>query len=115
MKRQPLPLAVIQLVNRIIGFADRNRDKELLRIAEDGVIDTAERPAYDQIVNELNDIIAAAYTAALCGGFRMKRAEKKSRPAAANNRATAYPVNETLESIFSISSECLFCKGVNRF
>lgn len=32
MKRQPLPLAVIQLVNRIIGFADRNRDKELLRI-----------------------------------------------------------------------------------
>lgn len=45
----------------------------------------------------------------------MKRAEKKSRPAAANNRATAYPVNETLESIFSISSECLFCKGVNRF
>lgn len=61
-KRQPLPLAVIQLVNRIIGFADRNRDKELLHIAEDGVIDTAERPAYDQIVNELNDIIAAAYT-----------------------------------------------------
>lgn len=26
------------------------------------MIDTAERPAYDQIVNELNDIIAAAYT-----------------------------------------------------
>lgn len=45
----------------------------------------------------------------------MKRAEKKSRPAAANNRATAYPVNETLESIFSISSEFSFCKGVNRF
>ena len=62
MKRQPLPLAVIQLVNRIIGFADRNRDKELLRIAEDGVIDANERPEYDTIVDELNDIIAAAYT-----------------------------------------------------
>lgn len=62
MKRQPLPLAVIQLVNRIIGFADRNRDKQLLRIAEDGVIDKEERPAYDQIVAELNEIIAAAYT-----------------------------------------------------
>ena len=26
------------------------------------MIDTTERPAYDQIVTELNDIIAAAYT-----------------------------------------------------
>lgn len=43
----------------------------------------------------------------------MKRAEKKSRPAAANNRATAYPVNETLESIFSISLEFPFDKGVS--
>ena len=57
-----MPLAVIQLVNRIIGFADRNRDKELLRIAEDGVIDANERPEYDTIVDELNDIIAVAYT-----------------------------------------------------
>ena len=32
--RQSLPMAVIQLVNRIIGFADRNRDKELLQIAD---------------------------------------------------------------------------------
>ena len=28
----------------------------------DKTVHTAERPAYDQIVNELNDIIAAAYT-----------------------------------------------------
>ena len=55
-------MAVIQLVNRIIGFADRNRDKELLQIADDGVIDEKERPTYDQIVRELNDIISAAYT-----------------------------------------------------
>lgn len=61
LRRQPFPLAVIQLVNRIIGFADRNRNRELLQIAEDGVIDADERPDYDQIVTELDDIIAAAY------------------------------------------------------
>lgn len=60
--RQSLPMAVIQLVNRIIGFADRNRDKELLQIADDGIIDEKERPTYEQIVRELNDIISAAYT-----------------------------------------------------
>ena len=60
--RQPLPLAVIRLVNRIIRFADQNRDKQLLQIAEDGVIDEKERPIYDEIVRELNDIVGAAYT-----------------------------------------------------
>nr|DAT30945.1 MAG TPA: putative transcriptional regulator [Caudoviricetes sp.] len=60
--RQPLPVAVIRLVNRIIGFADRNRDKQLLQIAEDGVIDEKERPTYDEIVRELNEIIGAAYS-----------------------------------------------------
>ena len=53
---------MIRLVNRIIGFADKNRDKQLLQIAEDGVIDEKERPTYDEIVRELNDIIGAAYT-----------------------------------------------------
>ena len=49
-------------MNRIIGFADKNRDKQLLQIAEDGVITEKERPTYDEIVRELNDIIGAAYT-----------------------------------------------------
>ena len=53
---------MIRLVNRIIRFADRNRDKQLLQIAEDGAIDEKERPTYDEIVRELNDIIGAAYT-----------------------------------------------------
>lgn len=61
-KRQPLPLAVMQLVNRFISFADRNRDRQLLQLAEDGVIDEAERPAYERIMDELNEIIAAAYS-----------------------------------------------------
>lgn len=60
-ERKPLPMATIQLVNRVIGFADRCRDKQLLQIAEDGVIDEKERTTYDEIVRELNEIIAAAF------------------------------------------------------
>ena len=60
LEPKPLPMATISLTNRLRDAADRLAG--LLRIAEDGVIDTAARPAYDQIVNELNDIIAAAYT-----------------------------------------------------
>lgn len=67
-QRQPFELAVIRLVNRIIGFADRNRDKQLLQIAEDGVIDEKERTTYDEIVRELNDIIGAAYSLRYAGG-----------------------------------------------
>lgn len=67
-RRQPFELAVIRLVNRIIGFADRNRDKQLLQIAEDGVIDEKERPIYDEIVRDLIDIISAAYSLRYAGG-----------------------------------------------
>ena len=58
---QPLPMAAIQFCNRIFDFADRHRDRELLQIAEDGVIDAAERPRFDAIVQDLSDIIRAAY------------------------------------------------------
>lgn len=61
-QRRPLSIAVIQLVNRIIGFAGRNRDRQLLQIAEDGQIDEKERPTYNEIVRELNEIIGAAYS-----------------------------------------------------
>ena len=49
-------------MNRIIRFADQNRDRQLLQIAEDGLIDEKERQIYDEIVRELNDIVGAAYT-----------------------------------------------------
>lgn len=57
---KPLPVAVIQLVNRIRRFADKNRGNQLLDIAEDGIIDETERPLYDEIVNELLELIKAA-------------------------------------------------------
>ena len=55
-----LPRAAIQLINKVIAFADRHRDRELLQIAEDGVIDESERDLFGEIVAELDGIIQAA-------------------------------------------------------
>ena len=55
-----LPRAAIQLINKVIAFADRYRDRELLQIAEDGVIDESERELFGEIVAELDGIIQAA-------------------------------------------------------
>ena len=55
-----LPRAAIQLINKVIAFADRHRDRELLQIAEDGVIDETERELFGEIVAELDGIIQAA-------------------------------------------------------
>ena len=55
-----LPRASIQLINKVIAFADRHRDRELLQIAEDGVIDESERELFGEIVAELDGIIQAA-------------------------------------------------------
>ena len=55
-----LELATIKLVNRIIAFANRHRNDQLLAIAEDGVIDEEERPQFLAIAAELDEIIRAA-------------------------------------------------------
>lgn len=55
-----LPRAAIQLINKVIAFADRHRDRELLQIDEDGVIDESERELFGEIVAELDGIIQAA-------------------------------------------------------
>lgn len=55
-----LPRAAIQLINKVIAFADRHRDRGLLQIAEDGVIDESERELFGEIVTELDGIIQAA-------------------------------------------------------
>lgn len=64
--RKPLPSAVVALISRIYAFSDRHRDRDLLRIAEDGVIDETERPDYDAILTELQEIIRAAQELRYC-------------------------------------------------
>ena len=54
-----LQTATIRLVNRVISFADAHRDRQLLMIAEDGQIDDTERPLFDAIMRDLEQLVAA--------------------------------------------------------
>lgn len=67
---QSLPTAAITLINRVLDFAERHRDRQLLRIAEDGIIDEAERPEFDSIVVELRETMAAIYQVIYSGAKR---------------------------------------------
>ena len=57
---QALPQAVLSLLRRLRDFGRKERLDELIDIAEDGRIDSAEREAYDDIMEELDAIIQAA-------------------------------------------------------
>ena len=52
--------ASAKLTNRIYRFADAHRNQRLMEIAEDNVIDTGERPEFDEILGELEGIVEAA-------------------------------------------------------
>ena len=73
---RPLPMASIALRNRLQDATGRL--DALLRIAEDGVIDEAERPEFDEIVVELRETMAAIYQVIYSGA-------KKERPEAATS------------------------------
>ena len=77
LESKPLPMATISLTNRLRDAADRLAG--LLRIAEDGVIDDAERPEFDDIVQDLRETIAAAYQVIYADA-------KKERPEAGTSK-----------------------------
>ncbi|MBM6870788.1 helix-turn-helix domain-containing protein [Pseudoflavonifractor phocaeensis] len=55
-----LPEAIMSLLDRVYAFTDAHRDRELLRIGKDGVIDDTERPEFEAILTELQGIVEAA-------------------------------------------------------
>lgn len=57
----PLPQAAIRLINTVLAFADNHRGRQLLRISEDGIVTDEERPLYNEILDELQSLISAAY------------------------------------------------------
>ena len=81
---QALPTAAITLINRVLDFAERHRDRQLLRIAEDGVIDEDERPDFDAIVQDLDGIVGAALQVKYTTGIKKDRLDggtsKRSGP-----------------------------------
>lgn len=85
IKVQSLPTAVITLINRVFAFADHHRDRQLLAIAEDGVIDEEERPAFEDIVEDLDGIIGAALA------VKYPRTEtKKDRPDGGTSKRSVF-------------------------
>ena len=80
---QSLPTAAITLINRVLDFAERHRDRQLLRIAEDGVIDETERPDFDDIVRDLDGIVGAALQVKYTSDAPDK---KKERPEAGTSK-----------------------------
>lgn len=57
---EPLPVAVLKLVRRVMAFAEAHRSDQLMAIAEDGVIDDDERAQFLAITAELGEIVQAA-------------------------------------------------------
>lgn len=54
-----LPRAAIRIINLVRKFAERHRERALLDIAEDGVISPEERPLFDEIMAELQELVRA--------------------------------------------------------
>lgn len=54
-----LPRAAIRIINLVGKFAERHRERALLDIAEDGVISPEERPLFDEIMAELQELVRA--------------------------------------------------------
>lgn len=55
-----LPTAILKVQKEVTDFLKRK--DELIEIASDGVIDESERPQFDQIMKELEDICAAVFS-----------------------------------------------------
>ena len=61
-----LQAATIRLMNRMARFAAKARDRQLLEIAEDGIISANEKPLYDEIMDELSGLVSAFYQLRYC-------------------------------------------------
>lgn len=99
-----LPQVTVQLVGAMLDWSQRQRARQLLRIAADGIIDAAERPILDTIVCEL-EAIAAAWLALRHMG---PPGSKKERPeVAASKRSVVVNTDKHLNhaSILTHSPE----------
>ena len=52
-----LQTATMRLLNSFARWADKRRDRQLLEIAEDNIVDEEERPLYDEICREIAALV----------------------------------------------------------
>jgi len=62
IREESLPQAVVRLICRMQEFMARERTQDLLKISEDGMIDLVERPVFNEILGELDEIVRASLT-----------------------------------------------------
>ena len=102
-----LPTAVLTLLSRVLSFNEKCRIRELVSVAEDGVIDEFEQDLYDEIVEELDGIIEAALAVKFPMDAKKDRsdvgASKRpcSRPKSKNDRKSI--VSHRSENVNSFS------------
>ena len=83
-----LPVAAIRIINRVRAFAEQHREQDLLDIAEDGVISPEERPLFDEIMEELREMVQAILE---LGTVRPEtRRTKGERPAAGTAKRSGF-------------------------
>lgn len=69
LEERPLIETAVRIYNRLSWFAKRDRLERLLTIAEDGVIDQAERAEFDSIMADLREIVKSGLELEVfCGG-----------------------------------------------
>ena len=91
------PLAAMQFYNYLLDWAAKHRGQQLLKIAEDGVVDDEERPLYSEIVCELEGMAAALLSLMCCEDT------KKERPdVGASKRSVAvdFPFTQTTSLLY---------------
>ncbi len=62
IKEESLPQAVVRLICRVQEFTAVDRTQALLKISEYGLIDQVERPVFNEILGELEEIVRASLT-----------------------------------------------------
>lgn len=97
---QELPTASIALCNRMRSFADIM--EALLIIAEDGKVSDNEQSAFEDITDELQALIAAAYQVIYAVGI------KKERPEAGTSKRSSSQMRTNCNSYYS--TPATFCK-----
>lgn len=108
VKPRPLPMASISLRNRLHDATGRL--DALLRIAEDGIIDDAERPEFEDIVEELRETMAAIYQVIYSGD-----AQKNERPDGGSSRRSVQGLRrERLQKNYSTGSTVLTSPNFSR-
>ncbi len=114
-----LPRAAIRIINQVRRFADLHRERELLDIAEDGEISPEERPLFDEIMEELHELVQAIMELGISEDLPAERTTrrkarhvvgiKKERPEAATSRRSVQglaPENDSKVMITHFARKC---------